>query len=257
MEVELLDSELSSTKVFMDKKKTNKTFVLDLLTRFERMASSGNKQTETVNVEMQTTSEAYFTDRILAYLCRVYFEQLKEGSDYNKLFPVYLLAFTTKNLKEFKGIKDYYHVCNIRRIESPEVLMSNGLYFVIVELNKFAKNVKNLYNTRESWCYLLKNSYNMGVLEYRSFEEKGGQMAKAVKSLWNLSEEEAEREYLFALEKQERDRRSAENSAYEKGRQEVILKLLKADMSVEKVSEITGLSKQEVCKLQEEHKSNN
>ena len=256
VEVQLLDSELSSLNISLDEKKSDKTFVLDLLVRFKRKSLSSS-QTETVNVEMQTTSEAYFTDRILAYLCRVYFEQLKEGSDYNKLFPVYLLAFTTKNLKEFKGIKDYYHVCNIRRIGSPEVLMSNGLCFVIVELNKFAKSVKNLYNTRESWCYLLKNSYNMGVLEYRSFEEKGGQMAKAVKSLWNLSEEEAEREYLFALEKQERDRRSAENSAYEKGRQEVILKLLKADMSVEKVSEITGLSKQEIRKLQEEHKSNN
>ena len=37
----------------------------------------------------------------------------------------------------------------------------------------------------------------------------------------------------------------------EQGRQEVILKLLKADMSVEKVSEITGLSKQEIRNFQD------
>ena len=36
----------------------------------------------------------------------------------------------------------------------------------------------------------------------------------------------------------------------QEGRQEVILKLLKADMSVEKVSEITGLSKQEIRNFQ-------
>ena len=40
----------------------------------------------------------------------------------------------------------------------------------------------------------------------------------------------------------------------EQGRQEVILKLLKADMSVEKVSEITGLPKQEIRNFQEESK---
>ena len=276
IEVESLDSELSPMKVSVDEKKSDKTFVLDLLVRFERKTASSIKQTETVNVEMQTTSEPYFTNRALAYLCRIYFEQLKKGSGYKKLFPVYLLAFTTKNLKEFKGIKDYYHVCNIRRTESPEILMSGGLCFVIVELNKFAKNVKELYNTRESWCYLLKNSCNMGALEYRSFKEKGGQMAKAVKSLWNLSQEEIKREYLFALEKRERDRISREEfvrkeanekgikkgikkgieQGREKGRQEgikeVVLKLLHADMSVEKISQITGFSKEEILKLQEE-----
>ena len=257
IKVESVDSELSPMKVLTDKNKANKTFVLDLLVRFERITPSGDKQIETVNVEMQTTSESYFTDRILAYLCRIYFEQLKKGSGYNKLFPVYLLAFTTKNLKEFKGIKDYYHVCNIRRTKSPEVLMSGGLCFVIVELNKFAKSAKDLYNTRESWCYLLKNSYNMGALEYRSFKEKGGQMAKAVKSLWNLSQEEAEREYLFALEKQERDRISSEDSARREGRQEgiqkerreIALNLLKSGFDTQIILDATKLSKEELEQL--------
>ena len=38
----------------------------------------------------------------------------------------------------------------------------------------------------------------------------------------------------------------------QEGRKEITLKLLKADMSVEKVSEITGLSKQEIRKFQED-----
>ena len=267
IEVESLDSELSSKRVLMDKKKTDKTFVLDLLVRFERMTSLGKKQTEMVNVEMQTTSESYFTDRILAYLCRIYFEQLRKGSRYNKLYPVYLLAFTTKNLKKFKGVKDYYHVCNIRRTGSPEILMSDGLCFVIVELNKFAKSVKELYNTRESWCYLLKNSYNMGTLEYKSFEEKGGQMAKAVKSLWNLSREEAEREYLFAIEKQERDRinreefvrQEANEKGIEKGQktkeESIILNMLKKKIDISTIVECTGVSKEKILKFQEKYRS--
>ena len=40
----------------------------------------------------------------------------------------------------------------------------------------------------------------------------------------------------------------------QKGRREITLKLLNADMSVEKVSEITGLSKQEIHKFQKDAK---
>lgn len=131
------------------------------------------------------------------------------------------------------------------------------------ELGKFDKNIKQLYNTRELWCYLLKNSYNIGFKEYESFKKKGGDMAKAVKHLWNLSQDEVLREYLEAIDKKERDRISRENFVREeafkireetlkKGRQkieEIALKLLDADMGVEKVSEITGFSKEEIYKL--------
>ena len=147
IEVQLLDSELSSLKVSADKKQSDKTFILDLLVRFKRRTLSGKQQIETVNVEMQTTSDPYFMNRTLAYSCRIYSQQIKKGNAYNKLLPVYSLSFTTKNLKEFKGIKDYYHVCNICRRGFPEVLMSGGLCFVVIELGKFDKSVKELVDS--------------------------------------------------------------------------------------------------------------
>ena len=67
------------------------------------------------------------------------------------------------------------------------------------ELGKFDKNVKQLYDIRESWCYLLKNSYKINDIEYKSLENKGDDMAKAVKHLLNLSQDEALREYLEAI----------------------------------------------------------
>ena len=82
-------------------------------------------------------------------------------------------------------------------------------------------------------------------------------MAKAVKHLWNLSQNEVLREYLEALDKKERDRISREEfvrkesleKGIEKGVEKTILKLLDANMTVEKVSEITGFSKEEIFKL--------
>ena len=266
-DIEILDPEISpdilSTK---EREKPGKNFILDLRASFERRTPTGSCQTEIVNIEMQTISEPHFTDRTLAYSCRLYSRQIEEGSSYKKLFPVYSLAFINENLKAFNPIKDYYHICNIRRTEAPEVLMSHGLCFVIVELGKFDKNIKQLYNMRESWCYLLKNSYNVGFTEYKTFKDQGGDMAKAVKHLWNLSQNEVLREYLEALDKKERDRISREEFVREeatekgikrgikKGIEKTILKFLDANMTVEKVSEITGFSKEEIHKLQEKSK---
>ena len=81
---------------------------------------------------MQAISGPYFTNRTLAYSCRLYSRQIGEGIGYKKLLPVYSLAFINETLKAFDSTEDYYHICNIRRTESPEILMSNGLCFVIV-----------------------------------------------------------------------------------------------------------------------------
>ena len=205
--VDILDPDLPPNNLAVVRsEESGKRFVLDLKVHLKRSTQSGTQKTEIVNVEMQTASKSHFTDRILVYSCRLYSQQLKKGNDYNKLLPVYSLVFITKDLKEFKDVKDYYHICNICRVTPPHVLMSNGLCFVIIELGKFDKNVKQLYDIRESWCYLLKNSYKMNDIEYKSLKSKGEDMAKATEHLWNLSQDEVLQEYIDAIDKQERDR---------------------------------------------------
>ena len=90
-------------------------------------------------------------------------------------------------------------------------------------------------------------------------------MAKT-ESYWDLSQKEVEEEYLYAYDKMERDRVSREDFVYkegiedgiEKGRQEgfeeVVLKLLNAGLEIERVSEITGFSKEEIHKFQKNAK---
>lgn len=166
--------------------------------------------------------------------------------------------FTTKNLKEFASVNDYYHVCNIRRTKPPEILMSKMIQFVIVELGKFDKDTKTLYNVRDSWCYLLKNSSQMNHLEYKSLLEQGGDMAKAVSHLWNLSQDEILREYTQALEKREIDRISREDEVREQGieegrqkeRQSFILNMLKDKMSIQSIIKYTGMSEERILEIQ-------
>lgn len=79
--------------------KSGKNFILDLKANFKKRTPTSSYQTETVNVEMQAISGPYFTNRTLAYSCRLYSRQVEEGSSYEKLFPVYSLAFINENLK--------------------------------------------------------------------------------------------------------------------------------------------------------------
>ena len=82
--------------------KSGRRFALDLEIHLKRSTQSGTQKIEIVNVEMQTTSKSYFTGRTLVYAYRFYSQKLKEGSNYDKLLPVYSLVFITKNLKMLK-----------------------------------------------------------------------------------------------------------------------------------------------------------
>lgn len=261
-EIAILDPELHPQKLSLIGIKSGKNFVLDLRVKFKRALPNGSHFMETVNVEIQTVSKAYVIDRNLVYISRILSNQLQRGKDYSKLSKIYSLLFIVETLKEFESVDDYYHICSLLRTKPPHILMSQLMHFVIVELGKFAKDTKTLYNIRDSWCYLLKNSNQMDHLEYKILLEQGGDMTKAVSQLWNLSQDESLREYTQALEKQEMDRISDKNEAFREGKQEgkqegikeVILKFLNTGMSVEKVSQITGLSEEEIHNFQEKSK---
>ena len=84
-------------------------------------------------------------------------------------------------------------------------------------------------------------------------------MAKAVKHLLNLSQDEALQEYIDAFDKRERDRISAENLArregqqkgIEKGIEKVALNMLKNGIDIQVILDSTKLSKEELEKLRE------
>ena len=78
LDIEVLDPELPPDQLATIGEELGKNFILDLRVRFTRTDPKKSSQTETVNVEMQTTSELYFTERTLAYSCRLYSQQLKK-----------------------------------------------------------------------------------------------------------------------------------------------------------------------------------
>ena len=243
-----------------------KLFVLDLRVKLKRMVNGVLQDTEIVNVEVQTTAHKNFTDRLIAYSSRLYADQLKEGDHFNKLLPVYSLVFTTENLKEFEHVKDYCHVCNIRRIEAPEVVMSKGMCFVIVELDKFCASLDDPLDVRGDWCYLLKNSSTMDLEEYSVFKQKGGVMAEAAEHLWVLSQDETLQEIAAMEQRNKMDQRAREQDAHEEGlekglqkglqkgqiakEQDIISNMLKNKMDIKTIAKVTESTEKKIREIQ-------
>ena len=103
-----------------DNNQLDRNFILDLKIEFERIFN-GEKIQEISNVEMQTTGSSRLLDRIVAYASRLLSKLLGKGEGFKKLTTVFSILLSTKNLKVFKGIKDFYHVSRLRRDDSYEV----------------------------------------------------------------------------------------------------------------------------------------
>ena len=96
--------------------------------------------------------------------------------------------------------------------------MSEGMVFVVVELGKFKKKLKDLIDFRDIWCYLLKYSSQMGPEECQQLEAQGGDMAKEiVDQLWILSKDETLRELAIVEDRQKRDFKAVKETMYEEG----------------------------------------
>ena len=236
--------------------------MLDLRVRIRRREGGRLLEAETCNVEMQSTDRSYFADRLLAYASRIYTGQLERGDDYEKLYPVYSLAFSAVNLEAFASLPDdHYHLCTIRREDKDparQPLFTQGIQFVVVELDKFAKAAEEPLDLRDAWCYLLKESPRMSAEEFEIISKKGKEMGHAVKRLWNLSESDYLREQMEAAEKQRRDKSAREDFLLKKGREEgrqegeqkkqreIALQMIEVGADVRTICRYTGLTEKEV-----------
>lgn len=257
--IELMDTEENPTA---SDEPPGKKFVLDMKVRLRRREGEALKDPETVNVEIQTTAQKGFTNRLLAYSARIYAGQIKAGENYDKLSPVYSLVFSTVNIPEFSQLKnEWYHTCLLQRSEPPHLVLTEGIQFVLVELDKFTKEIEKIIDPRDAWCYLLKRLSDLDSQDCETLTNKGGPMPEAVQHLWKLSQDELIQERLEAEEKQRRDRVAQMDWAREEGLQEGIQKgrqegqrknalaMLQDGFDLHQIFKYTGLPLEEIKKL--------
>ena len=242
-----------------------KTFVLDLKVKIKRL-SLDNRQykEEMANIEVQTTDIRFFTDRIVAYLARMYSNQLKEGQAYQQLQAAHSLVFTTFPLRPRGPSKvDYVRKASLCfEDDGGPVTEGGGMLLTFVNLGQFVQDIGHL-DEKGKWCYLLKHCTQMTKREFERLSQGSEVMGEAVRKLWELSEDEAALELMEAREKQRKDREGQLDLAEErgiekgivKGREEgrekiekMVLSLSKEGVDLKIICKTSGLSPQEIQK---------
>lgn len=202
-------------------------------------------------VEMQNAYQEFFKDRSLYYSTFPIREQAKKSTDWDfKLSRVYTIALLNFNMHDEAFDKDKItHTVKLCDIETNKVFYKK-LDFIYVEIAKFTKTEDELETLYDKWLYVLKNLYKLEerpkALRDKIFDRLFKEAEIAQFTPEELHEYE---ESLNAY----RDVKNSINTARKEGERNKaieIAKEMKIDgFTVDKISKLTGLTKEEISDL--------
>ena len=215
----------------------------------------------TVIIEMQVLNVQGFEQRVLYNAAKSYSSQLVQGEHYHLLNPV--IAITITDFEMFDDLVDYKTV--FRLIEKQHLIEYNGdIELIFIELPKFKKAESELVDIIDKWIYFVQNAGSLAYIPETLSTSPEIVHAFDIANMAGLTPEEHEaqwkrRDFIMLqrgsieyAEKIGRAEGKAEGKAegmaegMEKATHEVARKLQSADVAVEIIMQVTGLSREEV-----------
>ena len=237
--------------------KKDKLSILDIKAK----GASGKR----FNIEIQIADEADYDKRALYYWAKLYTEQLKVAQDYStlsKAIGIHILNFTS-----IPKARDYHNVFHITE-KNVGFKYFEDLELHTIELNKFTDNpnedlasiVAKVQTSLDMWSAFLTRNDLLKV-DNLPKELNDANLKKAINVLevMNFSEEERdfyedhlkwlriEANTLKKYEQKGKAEGRAEGKAEEKI--EIAKKMLAKNHSISDISDLTGLSAEEISKL--------
>ena len=186
---------------------------------------------------------------------------IKTGKEYEKLEKVIVILLIDYEIDSLKEIKKYETKWNIREEEYQKVILTDVMEFYIIELPKYEK-YKTENQKLDNWIKFIKEP---GGIEMG--DDKAIRKAKEV--LEEISKDKRERYLAELREKYILDQKAIEDAGYDKGlrdglsrgisqginrgqkeeKKKIAKNLLKINMSIEQIEEVTGLTKEEIENL--------
>ena len=221
---------------------------------------------EMIEVEMQVQNQYNIDKRSPTYITKIYSDQLKEGDSYIEVKKVAVI-----NILNFNYYKrnSYHSVARMKFEDSKEnekVYMgyiaedqyaTEDLEMHFIELPKFREKNPDISSKLDQWLWLI-----CGEEEKIKMAKKENEKIKEAKSELDKLEMSAEDREMYELRlKAIRDEINIRESGYtdgmkdgeEKGRnenkKEIALNMLKKQMPLELIEELTGLPQSEIEKL--------
>ena len=205
-----------------------------------------------VNVEVQIAKPVDMKKRAMFYWSKLYSYQIGKGEDYSLLKDV--ISINLLNFILFKEHKRFHSSCHITDdFDKNTVIKDFEMHFI--ELPKFKiSDIKRLKKS-EKWFALFSNRCTDEELEEIAMSEPS--IKKALEYQDYFMHDEKLRYKYELQEKAIRDYNSSMRASKQEGIQEgiqserktIAINLLKANMSIDFISQNTGLSEQEILLL--------
>ena len=231
--------------------KDDKLGVLDIVTELDGK--------EKCNIEMQLIDKNNIIERMLYYWSKMYTRQIKAGDDYKKLEKTIVILIADFNIKGLEEV-EYHSTWKIIETNSvKKLILTDKFELDIIELLKI-KGRENEKDQLLDWLIFLENPESERVT--RKMEENEN-LKEAVEKLDRISEDEKMQRIIELREKAIRDEHAIYDTGLDDGIEEgkakgarekqieIAKSMLKENMDIEMIIKITGLTKQEIEKLQE------
>lgn len=216
-------------KMFVDNRDMLQAFVASMLEippdfaggKFSRLDLNMTVGDVLVNVEIQVKRDPDFRDRALYYWARLYTSELKSGEVYGSLHRAISINIVDFNMFPGEGY------CNevLPRVTETGEIFSDKMTLYFFELKKLSKKLA-AGNSRELWLQFI-NAESKEELDMIS-QANDPIMQKAVRVVYDMSEDTRVREMVRMREKALHDEASAlknaSDEAYGKGMEKGIAK---------------------------------
>jgi len=217
-------------------------------------------------IEIQLLEKKAEIERFLYYWANTYARQLQRSEEYDKLCKTISIIIVDHEIAALKNIQAASTRWKIQNLEFNHVVLTDHLEMCIIELPKAKRLLKEMMeNEICQWMWFLdepnseevsqimqKNEdIRYAVEELESVSEDAQTRIRAELRLKAIRDEKAER--AFAIEKGlEEGRQKGLKEGIKEGIRETVIKMLKLNMDVLTIKQISGFSEQEIMEIKEQ-----
>ena len=241
----------------LQEKPKDKQMVADLIAKDEYL--------QKYIVEMQRKAYDYLPDRFIAYLSKTYVADIKVKEDYKQLKRTVLVVLMEEDFPSLQSLPEYHTVWHYREENHREKILTKNTEVHILELQKYKRH-KNQTGELDPWLEFFINPYGK---EVQNMARTRAELEEAVRQLRLLNADEEVQQLADAEDWARYDYNSAMSEMMEKGMEkgleagraeglaeglskgkaELVKKMLEKKMDINLISELTGLTKEEIEKL--------
>ena len=255
LDVSFVESESESLGNYYD----SKNFRFDL----KVILSDGR----VINVEMQKENVEPIEKRLTSYVSRLASEQLKQGQKYDTLKDTVVICILNYN---FTNLPEYHtETITVAKLHR-EYELANFIKYHFIELPKFRQSKPDLSNKLDQWLLFL-DSFDKELVDMAAYKNEEIKKAREIYEFltanpnirniiddieWAEIEENSRRHYAETQGMEKGLKEGLEKGleqGLEKGKKEkqieIAKELLKSNMNIDQIVQITKLSKKELQKL--------